>query len=69
MQSIERIIQEEVNVKALELMPEDHPLMQRKARQILKPGSSVRQENESYCCLYCPIGSDELKNFSKGTMR
>ena len=26
MQSIESIIQEEVNVKALELMPEDHPL-------------------------------------------
>ena len=37
MQSIESIIQEEVNVKALELMPEDHPLMQRKAEQTSKP--------------------------------
>ena len=69
MQSIERIIQEEVNVKALELMPEDHPLMQRKAKANFKTLGRRLGKKEATAACIAQLDSEELKELQqKGSM-
>jgi isoleucyl-tRNA synthetase len=70
MQSIERIIQEEVNVKALELMPEDHPLMQRKAKANFKTlGRRLGKKMKATAACIAQLDSEELKELQqKGSM-
>ena len=70
MQSIESIIQEEVNVKALELMPEDHPLMQRKAKANFKTlGRRLGKKMKATAACIAQLDADELKELQQeGTM-
>lgn len=66
MQSIERIIQEEVNVKALELMPEDHPLMQRKAKANFKTlGRRLGKKMKATAACIAQLDSGELKELQQ----
>ena len=66
MQSIESIIQEEVNVKALELMPEDHPLMQRKAKANFKTlGRRLGKKMKATAACIAQLDADELKELQQ----